>query len=41
LPASLQNKKADIEPKTIRLVVQDVKQIILPEMKEETLKKLF
>jgi len=41
LPAVLHNKKTDIKPEKIKLTIQDVKKIVLPEMTPEMLKKLF
>jgi len=41
LPAVLHNKKSDVKAEKIKLTVQDVKKIVLPEMTPEMLKKLF
>lgn len=41
LPATLYNKKTDITPEKIKMTIKDVKKIILPELKDDMLKKLF
>ena len=41
LPPTMQTKKTDAKAKTIKLEIKDVKQIILPEINAETIKKLF
>lgn len=41
LPAVFHNKKADAPAEKIKLSIKDVKQVVLPEMNEEMLKKLF
>ncbi len=41
LPIVLHHKKADIQPTKIKFIVQDVKQIVLPEFTLDLLKKLF
>jgi trigger factor len=41
LPAVFHNKKTDVKAEKIRLTIKDVKKVVLPEMNEEMLKKLF
>lgn len=41
LPAIFHNKKTDVKAEKIRLIIQDIKKIVLPEMDEKMLKKLF
>lgn len=41
LPAVYHYKKTEGEAKKVKLLIQDVKKIVLPEMNEEMLKKLF
>lgn len=41
LPPTLQSKKSDSEPKDIELVITDIKEMVLPEINDETLTKLF
>jgi FKBP-type peptidyl-prolyl cis-trans isomerase (trigger factor) len=41
LPATFQKRKAEQEPKKIRITIKDIKQVVLPEFTEEQIKKLF
>lgn len=41
LPAVFHNKKVDTQAEKIKLTIEDVKMVVLPEMNEEMLKKLF
>lgn len=41
IPPVFHNKKTDIDPIKIKLTVEDVKQVVLPEMEGDMLKKLF
>lgn len=41
LPAVLHNKKTDIDAKSIKLTIKDIKKVVLPEMTPDMLKKLF
>ncbi|HCY21180.1 TPA: hypothetical protein DIC40_05015 [Patescibacteria group bacterium] len=41
LPPTVQTKKADSKPTTIAFVLTDIKNVVLPEINEETLLRLF
>ena len=41
LPAVLHNKKSDIKAEKIKLIIKDIKKIVLPDMTPDMLKKLF
>ena len=41
LPATFQKRKAEQEPKKIRVTVKDIKKVVLPEFTEEKIQKLF
>jgi len=41
LPVVLQNKKAEHKPHKIHIIIEDIKQIVLPEINNEMLLKLF
>ena len=41
LPATFQSRKAEKEPKKIRITIKDIKKIVLPEFTEDKIKKLF
>jgi FKBP-type peptidyl-prolyl cis-trans isomerase (trigger factor) len=41
LPPTFQKRKAEQEPKKIRVTIKDIKKVVLPEFTEDQIKKLF